>query len=88
MEQREAALLNVEQLPLDDFAWSRMMTQKNGPNQWSGRFWLPAGDRVDPTHKFCLIRGDGRLGEMIVDRFALGATERDVAVFPRDCQFA
>ena len=49
-----------------------MMTQKNGPNQWSGRFWLPAGDRVDPTHKFCLIRGDGRLGEMIVDRFALG----------------
>ena len=48
-------------------------------DHWSGRFWLPAGDGVEPARDFCSQSGDGRVGEMIMDRFALGEIERPVA---------
>jgi hypothetical protein len=43
-------------------------------DRWLGRFWLPACDRVDPKRSFCLVRRDGQIGEMILERFANSAS--------------
>jgi hypothetical protein len=71
MERARARLLSVDRLSFDDFSVPSTVVERSCPDQWSGRFWLPAGAGVEPTRKFCLLRGDGRVGEMIMDRFAL-----------------
>jgi len=81
MERSRGTLLNTDQVPSGAIAGWSMGSEKPGLDRWSGRFWLPAGDRVDPTRNFCLFRDDGRAGEMIMDRFGSSATERDVAAF-------
>ena len=60
--------------------WSTIETEP-GLHEWSGRLRLPAGDSsVEPARKYCLIRHDGRAGEMIVDRFRWSNIDQDVAV--------
>jgi hypothetical protein len=71
MERLHASLPRVEHIPFLGIGSASTFEQDTGPNQWSGRCWLPAGDWVQPTHKYCLIRADGQLGEMTLDRFSL-----------------
>ncbi len=70
MERLHTSLPRVEHIPFRGIGSARTFEQDTGPNGWSGRFWLPAGDSVEPAHMYCLIRADGQLGEMTVDRFS------------------
>jgi hypothetical protein len=79
MERFRARFLNVDRFPFEDFSASSMVGEGSGPDHWSGRFWLPAGNGVEPTRDFCSQSGDGRVGEMIMDRFTLSESERPVA---------
>ena len=65
------------------------ITIEEGPSlpEWRGRFWLPAGGQVQPGSKYCLIRDDGRAGELIVESFESPATGGDVALFQGDSRF-
>ena len=88
MERSRGKLPKTDQVPpVGSADWS---TNKREPGlgEWSGRFWLPAGDRVDPTRKYCLIRDDGRNGEMIMDRFGWSDSEQDIAVLQGNRSFA
>ncbi len=81
MERTLGKMWNAGQVPAGGIAGWATRSEDPGLCEWSGRFWLPAGDRVDPTRKFCLIRDDGQAGEMIMDRFGSSDIGRDVAVF-------
>lgn len=81
MEPLRGKLLDGNRVPFDDIqAWSSI-TEKPGLQEWSGRFWLPAGGRVDPARKYCLLRSDGRAGEMTMERFKSRDAVGDVAIF-------
>jgi hypothetical protein len=88
MEFFRASLLNVNPFPFEDFRAPITVGEGSGLDQWSGRYWLPASDRVEPTRKYCLIRGDGRLGEILVDRFLVCDIKEDFAAFQGDLHFA
>lgn len=88
MERSPGKLLDAGHIPFDEITGWSTVEEKPGLHEWSGRFWLPAGDRVDPTRKYCLIGGDGRVGEMIMDRFGSSDIEGSVAVFPGNGRFA
>jgi hypothetical protein len=79
MERFRAGLLNVDRLQFEEIKALSMVVEAPGPDHWSGRFWLPAGDGVEPTRDFCLQSGDGRVGEMIMDRFALNESRQPPA---------
>jgi hypothetical protein len=70
MESSQDKLLNVDQVPSGGIAGSSTSEENPSLYQWSGRFWQPANDRVEPTRKFCLVQSDGRAGDMILGRFA------------------
>ncbi len=40
------------------------------------------------TRTYCLIRGDGAVGEMLLYRFAVCDSKEDFAAFQGDLQFA
>ena len=42
-----------------------------GLQEWRGPFWLPESSPVEPGGNHCLVRDDGRAGELIVDRFEI-----------------
>jgi hypothetical protein len=88
LERFRARLLNVDQFPFEDFRAPSTVGDGSGLDQWLGRNWLPASDRVEPTRKYCLIRGDGRLGEMLLDRFLLSDIKKDFAAFQGNPDFA
>lgn len=69
MARLQSKLLDADQVPFDDIERWTPINGRPGLDEWRGRFWLPDGDRVDPTRKYCLIRDDGRTGEMVVDQF-------------------
>ncbi len=71
MERFQTALPSAQELPFRGIGPLCTFERKTGPNDWSGRFWLPDGDWVQPVQKFCLVRADGQLGEMTMDRFTL-----------------
>ena len=56
---------------------------KEGPGaqEWRGEFWLPESSPVQPGGRYCLIRDDGRAGELIVESSGPDATGVHVAVF-------
>jgi hypothetical protein len=74
MERSKGMLFDADQIQFDDFRATRPIAQSLGRDGWSGRFWLPADDRVEPIRRFCLLRTDGRVGEMVMDRFAFPVT--------------
>jgi hypothetical protein len=86
MARLQSKLLDADQVPFDDIERWTPINGRPGLDEWRGRFWLPDGDRVDPTRKYCLIRDDGRAGEMVVDQFITseGAADKntilDIAV--------
>ncbi len=83
MERSGARLLDASQFSFDNIRSLSACVETTNRDEWSGRFWLPTGNRVEPIHTFCLLRRDGRAGEMIMDRFALNETERRaVLAFP------
>jgi hypothetical protein len=72
MARFETALPSAEHLPFHGIGKSSTFEQQTGPYEWSGRSWLPDGDCAHSAQKFCLVRTDGQLGEMTMDRFSLG----------------
>jgi hypothetical protein len=88
MECSKGKLLDANQILFNDFSASTAILKGVLDEQWLGRYWLPDGDRVEPTHKYCLIRGDGRIGEMLLERFSLGDIKEDFAAFQGGRQFA
>ncbi len=73
MEPLQDALQIARKLPFRAIRPLSTFEREAGTNEWSGRFWLPDGDSVQPAQEFCLVRADGQLGEMTMDRFALFA---------------
>jgi len=71
MERFQTALQSARKLTFHGIPPSSAFEREAGSNEWSGRFWLPDRDSVQPAQKFCLVRADGELGEMRMDRFAL-----------------
>jgi hypothetical protein len=88
MEGSRGNLPNDDQVPSSVSARWGTIAQKPGLHEWSGRFWLPAGCQIEPTRMYCLIRDDGRIGEMILERFGLNDIDGDVAVFQGNRRFA
>ena len=87
MKCSQATSFHADQILCGEIAGTSSIEQTPCLHEWSGRFWLPAGERVDPTRKFCLKGRDGRLGEMTMGRFSLSDIEEDVIVFPVDRHF-
>jgi hypothetical protein len=69
MPRLQSKLLDADQSPFDDMKRWTPIKERAGLDDWRGRFWLPDGDRVDTTRKYCLIRDDGRTGEIVMDQF-------------------
>ena len=69
MQPLRGKLLDGDQLPFDYLERWSTINERSALHEWPGRFWLPAAIGVDPARKYCLARGDGRAGEMIMDRF-------------------
>ena len=88
MEGSRGKLPNADQVPSSVSAGWGTIAQKPTLHEWSGRFWLPAGYQIEPTRKYCLIRDDGRIGEMILERFGSSDIDGDVAVFQGNRRFA
>ena len=88
MERSQGKLLDANQILFNDLSASTALLKGLDDDQWPGRYWLPDGDRVEPTNKYCVIRGDGRLGEMSMERFSLGDIKEDFAAFQGGRQFA
>jgi hypothetical protein len=75
VEGSPGKLLDGDRVPFQEIEGWSTINERPGFNAWWGRFWLPGGNRVEPIRKYCLIRGDGRPGEMIIDRFGPSQTE-------------
>ena len=82
MEDSRGKLLNGDRVPFHEIEGRSTIDERPGRNQWWGRFWLPGDNRVEPIRKYCLICGDGRPGEMIIDRFGPSEIVEDVALQP------
>ena len=77
MPRLQSKLLDADQIPFDDMKRWTPIKERGGLDDWRGRFWLPDGDRVDTTRKYCLIRDDGRTGEMVMDQFITSEAAED-----------
>jgi hypothetical protein len=88
MESSQRTLLNTNQILFEDFSGSNAILKSMCQDQWAGRYWLPASDRVEPTRTYSLIRGDGGVGEMVLDRFPLCDIKEDFAAFQGDLHSA
>jgi hypothetical protein len=88
MESSRRKLFDTNRILFEDFSASSPLLKGVGQVDWPGRYWLPASDRVEPTRKYGLIRGDGRVGEMRLDPFSLCDIKEDFAAFQGDLHFA
>jgi hypothetical protein len=88
MESSQRKLFDTNQILFEDFSASSPILRGAGLDQWPGRYWFPAGDRVEPTSNYCLIQRDGRAGEMLLDRFPPCGIKEDFAAFQGDSQRA
>jgi len=88
MECSQGKLFYTNRILFEDFSASTAILKGLDHDQWPGRYWLPADDRIEPTQKFCLIRSDGRVGEMLLERFSLGDIKEDFAAFQGGLQLA
>ncbi len=73
MKRFQTALPRAESIPFHGIGTSSTFEPDLDSAEWSGRFWLPTGDSVEPAHMYCLIRADGQLGEMTMNRFSLSS---------------
>ena len=80
MERIQTESRSARKLPVFGIRPLSAFEREAGSNEWLGRFWLPDGDSVQPAQKFCLVRADGQLGEMRMDRFALCGVQAGVAL--------
>ena len=72
---------------LDEIKGSIATAEGPGLQEWRGRFWLPDGAQVRPGDRYCLIRDDGRAGELVVQSSGPGAAGMRVAVFEGNSRF-
>jgi len=87
MERFLGKLLQGDRTLFDEIEGSITIKEWPGLQEWRGRFWLPEGSPVEPGGKYCLVRDDGRAGELIVDRLEPGAAGGDFAVFQGTSRF-
>ncbi len=74
MARLRVKLLDDEKLSFGDIERLSPIQEGPDPDAWRGRFWLPDGNRVDPTRKHCLMRDDTPAGEMIMENFVASFT--------------
>jgi hypothetical protein len=87
VESLRGKLLDGDRVLFDAIEGSIAIKEGPGLQEWRGQFSLPEGGRVEPGRKYCLLRDDGRAGELIVDRFEPGGTGGDVALFQGNSRF-
>ena len=72
---------------LDEIERTIAIEEGPGFQEWRGRSWLPDDAMVRPGRKYCLIRDDGRTGELIVESFGPAAAGGHVAEFEGNSRF-
>jgi hypothetical protein len=77
MARLQSKFLDGDQTAFDDIERWNPNNERSGLDEWRGRFWLPDGDRVDPTRKHCLRRDDGRAGQVLMDQFMISEGAKD-----------
>jgi hypothetical protein len=87
MERLRGKLMDGDRILFDAIEGSITIKEGPGLQEWRGRFWLPAGGQVQPGRKYCLLRDDGRAGELLVESFESPATGGDVALFQGNSRF-
>ena len=80
MTRMQSKLLDADQVLFDDIDARLPIKENRGFDEWPGRFWLPDGDRVDPTREHCSIRGDRYAGEMIMEQFTASDSTEDIVI--------
>jgi hypothetical protein len=66
LERSRDQLMHGERVLFDEIEGWIAITEGTELQEWRGRHWLPDDTRVRPGDKCCLIRDDGRVGELIV----------------------
>jgi hypothetical protein len=87
MERLRGRLLEGDRTLFDEIEGDIAIEEGPGLQEWRGQFWLPESSPVRPGGKYCLIRDDGRAGEVIVDRFEPVAAGGALAVFRGNSRF-
>ncbi len=87
MVRFQGKLMDGDRVLLDEIEGSIAIKEGPGLQEWRGRFWLPESSPVQPAGKYCLIRDDGRAGELVVESSGPSATGGHVAVFEGNSRF-
>jgi hypothetical protein len=87
MERFRGKLMDGDRVLFDEIEGSISIREGTGLQQWRGRFWLPDGAQVRPGDRYCLIRDDGRAGELTVESSWPGASGGHIAVFEGNSRF-
>jgi hypothetical protein len=87
MERFRGKLMDGDRILFDEIEGSIAIREGPGLQQWRGRFWLPDGAQVRPGDRYCLIRDDGRAGELTVESSWPGASGGHIAVFEGNSRF-
>ncbi len=66
MERFRDQLMDGGRVLIDEIEGFIAITEGTELQEWRGRLWLPDDTRVRPGDRTCLIRDDGRAGELIV----------------------
>jgi hypothetical protein len=67
MERFRGNLMDGDLGQFDEIEGSIAIKEGPGLQEWWGRFWLPDCTQVRPGDRYCLIRDDGRAGELVVE---------------------
>ena len=87
MERFRGKLMDGDRVLFDEIEGSIAIKEGPGLQEWQGRFWLPDGAQVRPGDRYCLIRDDGRAGELVVQSSGPDANGLHVAVFEGNSRF-
>ena len=87
MERFRGQLMDGDLVLPDGIEGSIAIKEGPGLQEWRGRFWLAESSPVQPGGRYCLIRDDGRAGELTVESSGPDATGVQVAVFEGNSRF-
>ena len=87
MERFRGQLMDGNRVLLDEIEGPIAIKEGPGLQEWRGRFWLPDDAMVRPGRRYCLLRDDGRAGELIVASSVPAATGGHLAEFEGNSRF-